>query len=102
MYIPGPAPPAPDTALPRRLSAREKADLDRSVRLLKTIAGADEGGTGWRGGLSEFERVFFGVGGLPGQESRRRLRLPVQVNTARADAEGRVPEGRVCEEPFLR
>ncbi|WP_158734528.1 hypothetical protein [Streptomyces sp. NRRL F-2747] len=66
LYLPRPAAPARATA-PRRLSARERADGERSARLLKAIsvvAGARAGGVG---GLSEFERiVLHGVAVLPG------------------------------------
>ncbi|MFI8281291.1 hypothetical protein ACIGBH_41905 [Streptomyces sp. NPDC085929] len=66
---PQPAPLAPDTALPRRFSARQRADRERSVRLLKAIDKAVADGTRKPGELSEFERiVLHGVVELPGRE----------------------------------
>ncbi|MFI1155059.1 hypothetical protein [Streptomyces sp. NPDC020817] len=57
-----------DTAPRRRLSARERADRERSARLLKAIA-AVAVAAGEPGGLSEFERiVLHGVAVRPGRE----------------------------------
>ncbi|MFJ3963195.1 hypothetical protein [Streptomyces sp. NPDC090036] len=64
--MPRPASLAPDTA-PRGSSARQEADRERSLRLLKAIGeGADDD---LPGELSEFERiVLHGVADLPGRE----------------------------------
>ncbi|MEV0993052.1 hypothetical protein [Streptomyces sp. NPDC049949] len=67
LYVPRPVPPSRDTA-PRRLSVRERADRERSARLLKAIA-AVAVAAGEPGGLSEFERiVLHGVAVRPGRE----------------------------------
>ncbi|MEV6957421.1 hypothetical protein [Streptomyces sp. NPDC051183] len=52
----------------RMLSAGEKADQERSLRLLKAIDDAADDPTGEPGELSDFERiVLYGVAELPGR-----------------------------------
>ncbi|MCC0100740.1 hypothetical protein K7B10_39525 [Streptomyces flavotricini] len=68
LSLPRPSSPSRDTAPRRRLSARERADRERSARLLKAIA-AVAVAAGGAGGLSEFERiVLHGVAIRPGRE----------------------------------
>ncbi|MFD7558846.1 hypothetical protein ACFV9E_30465 [Streptomyces sp. NPDC059835] len=66
--LPRPSPPSWDIAGRRWLSARERADRERSARLLNAIPVA-AGAAGGPGGLSEFERILLhGVAEVPGRE----------------------------------
>lgn len=67
LRLPQPAEPPP-AVLGRPVSARAKADQERSMRLLKAVDEAADDGSGLPGELSEFERiVLFGVAELPGR-----------------------------------
>ncbi|MFE3585560.1 hypothetical protein [Streptomyces vinaceus] len=68
LYVPRPSPPSRDTAS-RRLSVRERADGERSARLLHAIAAVAGARTGGVDGLSEFERILLhGIAEVPGRE----------------------------------
>ncbi|MFD3556967.1 hypothetical protein ACFWWA_33410 [Streptomyces goshikiensis] len=63
------AAPWSDAASWLAASAREQADRERSLRLLRAIDQAADDGSGGSGELSEFEQiVFHGVAGLSGRE----------------------------------
>lgn len=63
------AEPVPDSPPRPAVSPGEKADQERSLRLLKAIDEAAADGSGEPGELSEFERiVLYGVADLPGRE----------------------------------
>ncbi|WP_412079470.1 hypothetical protein ACLF6K_38570 (plasmid) [Streptomyces xanthophaeus] len=69
LHLPQAAPPAPGAAPPQGRSARQKADQEPSMRLLKAIDEVADDGTGLPGELSEFERiVLYGVAELPDRE----------------------------------